>query len=231
MSVARVQGGEFGDPPRQSRGEDPSGGAYVDDTDCVACHRDEYEAWTGSHHDLAMQVANPETVLGDFDDASFTHEGVTFTFFQRDDRFFVNTEGPNGEPEDFELTYTLGVEPLQQYLSPFPGGRLQSLTIAWDTERREWFHLYPNEWIEPNDPLHWTGRYQNWNLQCAACHSTDLRKDYDPVSDNYRTTWAELDVGCQACHGPGETHLERVADENVDEPADGWGLPTPLVDN
>ena len=196
------------DGPRQSRGTDASGVAYVADAECAACHRPELDAWTGSHHDLAMQVATPETVLGDFDDAAFTHHGVTSRFFRRGDRFFVNTEGPDGAPADFELTHTLGVEPLQQYLAPFPGGRLQSLPIAWDTARNQWFHLYPDERIEPDDALHWTGRYQTWNLQCAACHSTDLRKGYDVEADAYDTTWAEIDVGCQACHGPGERHVE-----------------------
>ena len=207
--------------PRQSRGTDASGVAYVADADCAACHRTEFDAWTGSHHDLAMQVATPETVLGDFDDATFTHHGVTSRFFRRGDRFFVNTEDPDGAPADFELTHTLGVEPLQQYLAPFPGGRLQSLPIAWDTARNRWFHLYPDERIEPDDPLHWTGRYQTWNLQCAACHSTDLRKGYDAGSDTYDTTWAEIDVGCQACHGPGERHVALAGGGEV--PASGSG--------
>ena len=210
-----------GDGPRQSRATDASGVAYVADADCAACHRTEFDAWTGSHHDLAMQVATAETVLGDFDDAAFTHHGVTSRFFRRGDRFFVNTEGPDGAPGDFELTHTLGVEPLQQYLAPFPGGRLQSLPIAWDTARNRWFHVYPDERIEPDDPLHWTGRYQTWNLQCAACHSTDLRKGYDIGSDTYDTTWAEIDVGCQACHGPGERHIALAGGGEV--PAGGGG--------
>ena len=216
--------------PRQSRGTDASGVAYVADADCTTCHRTEFDAWTGSHHDLAMQVATPETVLGDFDDASFTHHGVTSRFFRRGDRFFVNTEGPDGAPDDFELTHTLGVEPLQQYLAPFPGGRLQSLPIAWDTARNQWFHLYPGERIEPDDPLHWTGRYQTWNLQCAACHSTDLRKGYDAEADAYDTTWAEIDVGCQACHGPGERHsaLARGAGGDGAAPPGDWGLVAPF---
>ena len=214
--------------PRQSRGTDASGVAYVADADCATCHRAEFDAWTGSHHDLAMQVATPETVLGDFDDDAFTHHGVTSRFFRRGDRFFVNTEGPDGTPADFELTHILGVEPLQQYLAPFPGGRLQSLPIAWDTGRNRWFHLYPDERIEPDDPLHWTGRYQTWNLQCAACHSTDLRKGYDVEADAYDTTWAEIDVGCQACHGPGERHvaLARGGEAGGGEvPAGGGEVP------
>ena len=221
-----------GGGPRQSRGIDASGVAHVADADCAACHRAEFDAWTGSHHDLAMQVATPETVLGDFGDAAFTHHGVTSRFFRRGDRFFVNTEGPDGSADDFELTHTLGVEPLQQYLAPFAGGRLQSLPFAWDTARNRWFHLYPDERIEPDDPLHWTGRYQTWNLQCAACHSTDLRKGYDIEADTYDTTWAEIDVGCQACHGPGGRHvaLTREAAGEGDDVALGVGGGTVSAD-
>lgn len=219
-----------GEGPRQSPATDVSGVAYVGDTDCAECHRPEFEAWIGSHHDLAMQKATSEAVLGDFDDATFVHRGVTSRFFRRGERFFVNTEGPDGAPADFELTHTLGVEPLQQYLAPFPGGRLQSLPIAWDTARKAWFHLYPGDRIQPDDPLHWTGRYQTWNLQCASCHSTDLRKRYDVDSDAYDTTWAEIDVGCQACHGPGERHvaLARAATGGDAVPPPGWGLVAPF---
>ena len=204
-----------GAPPRQERGAGETGVAYVDDGSCAECHAQQHAAWSGSHHDLAMQEATAETVLGDFAGATFTHFGVTSRFFTRAGRFFVNTEGPDGRLADFELAYTFGVDPLQQYLAPFPGGHLQSLTIAWDTERGAWFHLYPDELIPPDDPLHWTGRYQRWNVMCAECHSTHLRPNYDVQSDTYRTVWAAIDVGCQACHGPGASHVDwaRAAPE------------------
>ena len=201
--------------PRVVRTEGAGGLAFVPNETCAECHADEYARWTGSHHDLAMQVATPATVLGDFDDAVFTHLGVTSRFFVRDDRFFVNTEGPDGAPADFEITHTFGVEPLQQYLIPFPGGRLQSLTVAWDTEQSRWFHLYPDERVEPGDALHWTGAYQTWNTMCAECHSTDLRTGFDRVTGTYDTTWAEIDVSCQACHGPGSAHMAWARDESV----------------
>ena len=208
LTAACGAGGESGAPPGQDRGAGETGIAYVDEATCAECHAPEHRAWSGSHHDLAMQPATPETVLGGFDGARFTHGGVTSRFFTRDGRFFVNTEGADGQLADFELAYTFGVEPLQQYLAPFPGGRLQSLPIAWDTRRGEWFHLYPDERIPPGDALHWTGRYQTWNAMCAECHSTNLRKNYDAPSDTYRTAWDAIDVGCQACHGPGGNHVE-----------------------
>ena len=173
-----------------------------------------------------MQVANEQTVLGDFSDASFTHFKITSRFFKRDGRFFVNTEGPNGEPADFEIKYTFGVEPLQQYLIMFPGGKLQALTIAWDAQRNRWFHLQPDEKISAGDPFHWTGRYQRWNAMCADCHATNLRKGYALETDTYETAWAEINVSCQACHGPGSAHeaWARARGEGGARGSGGTGL-------
>jgi tetratricopeptide (TPR) repeat protein/ssDNA-binding Zn-finger/Zn-ribbon topoisomerase 1 len=186
---------------------------YVGAVACKTCHEAEFKAWTGSHHQLAMQEANPSTVRGDFANTKFTYRGVESTFFKRDGKYVVRTDGPDGKLADYEVKYAFGVDPLQQYLVELPGGRFQALPIAWDTRGKEaggqrWFHLYPDEKIDHRDALHWTGRYQNWNLQCAECHSTHLRKNYDAASDTYKTTFSEINVACEACHGPGSRHVE-----------------------
>ena len=158
-----------------------------------------------------MQPARTGTVLGNFNQAPFTYGKVTSLFARRDDRFFVRTDGPDGTLQDFELKYTFGVYPLQQYLAELPGGRLQALSIAWDARPKaeggqRWFHLYPGETITAGDELHWTGRNQNWNFMCADCHSTNVRKGYDAGSNRFETTWSEISVGCEACHGAGSQH-------------------------
>ncbi|HVR29514.1 MAG TPA: tetratricopeptide repeat protein [Thermoanaerobaculia bacterium] len=187
---------------------------YVGVPTCAGCHEAETEAWRGSHHDLAMQEVSEPTVLGDFDGARFEHRGVTTTFFRRDGGFIIQTDDSDGGAlAEFEIAYTFGVTPLQQYLIAFPGGRYQALGIAWDSRPREqggqrWFHLYPDAVLEAGDPLHWTGIDQNWNHMCAECHSTNLRKGYRAAEDRYETTWSELDVACEACHGPGSAHVE-----------------------
>ena len=170
------------------------------------------EAYRASDHARAMQPATAQTVLGRFDQATVTHKGVVSTFFRRDGNFVVRTDGPDGKPAEFEIAYTFGADPLQQYLIRFPDGRLQALGLAWDTRPRadggqRWFHLYPGVTLRPPDPLHWTGREQTWNFQCAECHSTDLRKGYDVAANRYATTWAELTVSCEECHGPGSAHV------------------------
>lgn len=180
---------------------------------CAECHAAVDERWRGSHHDLAMQEARPDTVLGDFDDALFEHEGVTTRFGRDGDELHVSAEGPDGEQTDYAIAYTFGVEPLQQYLIAFPDGRYQALDVAWDSRPaadggQRWFHLRPGERNPPGDPLHWTGVAYNWNNMCADCHSTDVRKNYDAGADSYRTTFAEVDVSCEACHGPGSAHRD-----------------------
>ncbi len=213
------------DAPPESEAMPPSVSSpvtYVGGATCAGCHQEINTRWTGSHHDLAMQPADPTTVLGDFDDASFTYAGTTSTFSARDDGFYVRTDGPDGVLTEYEVAYTFGVEPLQQYLIEFPDGRLQALGIAWDTRPAEgggqrWFHLYPGEQVDASDELHWTRRGQNWNYMCADCHSTAYRKNYDPATDTFASVWSDIDVACEACHGPGSRHVAWAEAEQAGE--------------
>ena len=188
------------------------GPAFAGSASCLSCHAHQAVLWAGSHHDLAMQPANAATVLGDFEDASLEHFGSTSRFTRREDGFFVNTAGPDGEDQDYKVAWVFGVEPLQQYLVEFPGGRMQTLPTCWDTRPADqggqrWFHIYPDEPIPAGDELHWTGPNQTWNFMCASCHSTGLKKGYDSKSNEYTTTWLEDDVSCETCHGPAQAHV------------------------
>ncbi|MCU0293583.1 MAG: tetratricopeptide repeat protein [Thermoanaerobaculaceae bacterium] len=207
---------------RAPRASVPPEALYVGSERCAPCHKAAYEAWKGSHHELAMQAARDDTVLGDFNDARFELRGKTWRFFRRGERFMVLAEGPDDTLHEYEVAYTFGIDPLQQYLIPFPGGRLQCLSVAWDTRARRWFFLYPGRDIPPSDWLHWTRQAQNWNTMCADCHSTAVRKRYDVPTDTFHTTWSEIMVGCEACHGPGSRHAAWA-----DQPA----MARPQVDN
>ena len=192
---------------------------YVGRATCAECHESETRQWQGSHHDHAMEVATEQSVLGDFDDSSFSRMGVTTRFFRTGDQFFVNTEGPDGKHHDYKIAYTFGVDPLQQYMIQFDDGRVQVLRIAWDTKREQWFYVPPpdvlDERIEPGDPMHWTGISQNWNTTCAECHSTNLQKNYDLAQDQYHTTFSEINVSCETCHGPGSAHVELARNRTL----------------
>jgi predicted CXXCH cytochrome family protein len=190
----------------------PPAPTYVGSEACAGCHQPEAKLWNGSHHQLAMDHATEKSVLGDFAGATFEHYGVKSRFFRRDGKFFVETDGQDGRLAEFEVKYTFGVYPLQQYLIEFPDGRLQALSIAWDSRPKDkggqrWFHLYPNEEVGHDDILHWTKLNQNWNFMCAECHSTGVRKNYDAAKNTFATTWAEISVGCETCHGQGSAHV------------------------
>jgi tetratricopeptide (TPR) repeat protein len=185
---------------------------YVGRSACASCHSVEDSLWRGSHHAVAMEAADSSTVLGDFNNATYSYNGLTSRFFRREGRYWVTTEGPDGALVDYPVSYTFGVYPLQQYLIAFPKGRYQALGIAWDTRSKSeggqrWFHLYPGEKVDHRDVLHWTGMLQNWNFMCAQCHSTNLQKGYVASADSYATTWSEIDVSCEACHGPASVHV------------------------
>jgi len=202
--------------PGPAKTADPSTGnetlAFVGSETCISCHQEEGKLWHGSQHAHAMAHATADTVLGDFDGATFDYYGVTSRFFKKDGKFFVETDGPDGKLDTFEVKYTFGLDPLQQYLVEFPDGRIQALSLAWDTRPKDqggqrWFHLYPDEDITHNDPLHWTKLNQNWNFMCAECHSTGIAKNYDAAKNTFATTWKEISIGCEACHGQGSAHV------------------------
>lgn len=191
--------------------KDPAG--YIGRDSCVQCHAEQVDLWQGSHHDLAMQHADKNTVLGDFSGVTFNYAGITSKFYKNKDKFMVRTDGSDGELSDYEIKYTFGVTPLQQYLVEFDDGRLQALSIAWDSREKNkggqrWFHLYPDEKITHQDELHWTRASFNWNGMCAECHSTNLQKKYDSHTDTFATSWSEIDVSCEACHGPASNHVK-----------------------
>jgi predicted CXXCH cytochrome family protein len=204
-------------------------GNYVGVDVCAGCHQTQAEHWRKSHHALAMEKATPATVLGDFSGVSVENFGVVSTFSRVGDKFMVRTDGPDGKLHDYEIAYTFGIDPLQQYLIGFPDGRYQMLGLAWDTRPKalggqRWFHLYPEQKLEPGSLLHWSGRDQTWNYQCADCHTTDLKKNYNLSANTYATTWASLGVTCEACHGPGSRHVEWAKSGSSPAPADKPGL-------
>jgi tetratricopeptide (TPR) repeat protein len=134
--------------------------------------------------------------------------------YRKNGGFFVYTDGENGEMEEFEIKYVFGFYPLQQYLVEFDGGRLQTLSLTWNSKDNEWYHMakaIQDEIIDHNNWLHWTNQAQNWNGMCADCHSTNLVKGYNVEADTFNTTWSEIDVSCEACHGPASKHLTWAA--------------------
>lgn len=194
---------------------------YVGDKECTSCHSKAYNEWKGSHHDMAMQVANSTTVLGDFNDVQITLDGVNYLFTRNGQDYIVKTKEIDGSQHTFKIGYTFGVEPLQQYLVDFEDGKKQVLRVTWDTVKKTWYHQYAGDSIDPHDWMHWTGVSQNWNTMCAECHSTNLEKHYNVEGDSYNTTYSSINVSCESCHGPASKHInwaksnDKYSDNNT----------------
>lgn len=199
---------------------------------CASCHEPEYVAWQGSHHQLAMQPADDETVLGSFSNAELKYRDDLTVFYRNGDKFVVRTTNEVDVLQEYEVLYTFGVFPLQQYLVAGSRGRMQALPFAWDTRPagdggQRWYSLYPDDEVDHEDPLHWTGRFYNWNYMCAECHSTNVEVGYDLETNTFDTRYDEISVGCEACHGPGSSHLVQAEDNAFDA---SYGLAVNLDD-
>jgi tetratricopeptide (TPR) repeat protein len=188
----------------------PQSVAYVGDQSCKKCHATEFKEWKQSHHYMSMLPPNDSTVKGDFNNVTFSADGVSSRFYKKGSKFYINTEGDDGKNHDFEVKYIFGFTPLQQYLVQFPGGRMQVPRLSWDVNKKKWFNQYAGQKIPSHDWLHWTGNAQNWNTMCATCHSTNLRKNYDIESDTYKTSYNIINVSCESCHGAGKSHVDFI---------------------
>ncbi len=227
------------------------------------------DSHVGSHHALAMQPANEQTVLADFNGAEVEHHGVRSRMFRDGHKFMVHTEGPDGQMHDYQVSYVFGLTPLQQYMVELPSSaskdeiastaansdnpkatvegsvtsaplpRIQVLPVCWDTKAKRWFQLDPpdvKDKLDPHDDLHWTGIGQRWNNMCAECHSTNYQKNFTPANfvklsnhsplianqldsniGEYRSTFSEINVSCEACHGPASVHVQLAKQKSP-----GW---------
>lgn len=186
---------------------------YIGDKTCVSCHKKEMYEWSGSQHAQAMMIANDTSVKADFNNTTFNYHGIITTFYKKDAKFMVKTDGPDGKLHDYEIRYTFGIYPLQQYMIEFPDGKIQVLDPTWDNRSKaeggqRWYHIHQDENVKAGDPLHWTGPNMNWNYMCADCHSTNLKKNYDIKTKKYHTTYDSINVSCESCHGPASEHIE-----------------------
>lgn len=184
---------------------------FVGTNQCQTCHEQEYKNWQGSHHDRSMKHASTSSVLANFNDVTFKNADKDNHFYKKGNEFWVNIQGPDGAFHDYQIKYTFGYEPLQQYMVEFEDGRVQLIPFAWDSRAKalggqRWFNLYP-DYTENHQDFFWTNTGQNWNYMCADCHSTNVEKNFNLKTNSYKTTYSEINVGCEACHGPASEHL------------------------
>ena len=205
-----------------TRLEIASGKEFVGSRRCALCHQQAYADWKLSDHSMAMAIASPASVLGDFTNVRMNFHNIESRFIEREGKFYVETTGADKKLHEFLISYTFGHYPLQQYLVETENGHLQALNLAWDSRAKEtggqrWIHLQPDENIAPDSPFFWTRHLQNWNSRCAECHSTNVQKNYDAREGTFNTTWSEINVACEACHGPGSRLIARAQSSTLDQ--------------
>lgn len=179
--------------------------AYVGSQKCNECHENQFNDWKKSDHFYSMQKATAEFVKADFESV-YAADGIDYVFSKTDSSYHVKiTEA--GISNTYLVAYTFGWHPLQQYLLETENGKFQTLRASWDTEKNIWFHQNAGTIVEPHDWLSWSQGGQNWNTMCSSCHSTHVQKNYDAQKDSFSTTYKEINVACESCHGSGRGHL------------------------
>jgi len=194
--------------PRSTQGKGPpydrpSSDSYIGSQACESCHKSAYDTWRKTLHVQMTKPIAEARVEGDFA-ARFEAYGRAYSMETRDGRYFISISHNKRPAEKFEVHYTLGARRFQGYLAKLPDGRIYVLPAFWHNESGRWV-----DWKEitpiPDDPDH--DLRQIWNITCVNCHATNLVKNFDPATKSYATTWTEMGIGCEACHGPGAAHI------------------------
>jgi tetratricopeptide (TPR) repeat protein len=181
---------------------------YVGPESCEGCHAEAYQRWSQSAHGLAEALMT-STMRSAFNPPrNVLHGTETATVCVSNGQFQIVTLGPESNRQPFRVERVIGHSPLVQFLTPFPGGRYQVQEASFDPKSNQWFYVYGDDLRHPGEYGHWTGRGMNWNSSCTECHNTRIEKNYDAATDSYHTTMAGMAVGCEACHGPLQKHLD-----------------------
>ena len=198
----------------------PQPGEFVGSASCRSCHEKFYQLWAASHHGLAMQPYTAEFARRELAPQA-EPVAIGLRRYRADisgERGWIVEEGPDGEKR-FPIEYALGGKNIYYFLTPYGRGRLQTLPLAYDVRRKEWFDTaasgvrhFPDM---EDEPLDWTHRAYTFNTSCYGCHVSQLNINYDLESDTYRTTWREPGINCETCHGPAGEHVVRCQESEA----------------
>jgi hypothetical protein len=194
----------------------PASNGYTGSQSCQSCHAAAYDTWRRTLHVQMTKPIAEARVEGDFSPAAaFAQNGRSYTMERRDGRYFISVQRQKQRAEKFEVNYTLGARRFQGYLSKLPDGRIYVLPVFWHNESKRWLD-YKEITPIPDDPDH--DMRQIWNVTCVTCHATNLVKHYDVATNTYATTWTEMGIGCEACHGPGRPHIDDPQHKQIFSP-------------
>ena len=198
-------------PPAQAPAPTPAPGTrheapaeYLGSQSCARCHDVEHTQWKNSLHIKMTKPVAEATIVGDFRERTkFADHDRSYTFGMKDGKPLVNVSFGGRQAEAFTVDYTLGAKRYQGYLTMLPEGGIYVLPVFWHIASKRWV-----DWKEITpipDGAH--DLRQLWNANCFNCHGTNIVQGYDLNEKKYRSTWTEMGIGCEACHGPGRQHV------------------------
>ena len=168
---------------------------------CMECHQDIHHHWQKSQHGQANRLINIALDRDPFSNKNLGTSSEQWNFTLDDGKATVSADN-----KTYHAGMAIGVKPLIQYLVASDDGRWQTPNAAWDPAKKEWFDVFNDDIRTSADWGHWSSRGMTWNTQCAFCHMTDFKKNYDIPTDTYKSTWKEMGVGCTQCHSD---HTEK----------------------
>ncbi len=179
---------------------------------CLECHQEVYDKWKDSHHALAQRELMAERDSQAFEPKEVQDEtGQVYLIKNSEENpYTIEAVYKDGlkEPEPAVATAVIGEDPIRQFLIDFPGGRKQTHALTWDPHKGEWFNVFGDELRNEGDWGHWTQQGMNWNSNCASCHMTDYKKNYDMYSNSYSSEWKHIGITCIQCHQNMDKHVQ-----------------------
>jgi predicted CXXCH cytochrome family protein len=179
---------------------------YAGANACARCHAGIHHDWLGSSHARMMQPATKQSVKGEFARGKVVLRGTTYLLEIRDNQYYITEPDLSGKPLEHKVEYTLGERRFQHYLTKLEDGRILVLPPTWDITRKQWTLdlAIGNPEEGSGDPI------QVWNKNCYSCHVSQGQKNFDLEKLRYQTTWQDLGINCESCHGAGGEHVARA---------------------
>jgi Doubled CXXCH motif (Paired_CXXCH_1)/Cytochrome c554 and c-prime len=179
-------------------------GGYVTSSACRACHPAQYDSWHRSYHRTMTQPATAATVRAPFAGETLrSDDGVTYRLGRDGDALFADVGGQRRR-----ITMVTGSHHMQAFWLPGAGGNAQfELPFTWLLDEQRWVGRR-DVFLVGSD----YGKTPSmWNRICVECHVTGGQPGFDARVEVPRSRVAELGIACEACHGPGATHVAANA--------------------
>ncbi len=193
-------------------------GGFVSSATCKECHADEHESWHRSYHRTMTQYASETAVKADFNHVNLQFNDDLFRLEKHDDEFMAYVSDLASKPigvgkleeNAVPIRMLTGSHHMQVFwLEGGHGNMMLGFPFTWLIDEKRWVPRADTFLRDPQLPP----PVEVWNETCIRCHTTGGQPRKDREEQVFRTRSAELGIACEACHGPGETHVrERRAE-------------------